>query len=479
LWTDADGRFATNCLRPGNVRYEAFARDRGCARGVFAVAERGRTSLRLQLQQPTEVFGRVADAAGPPPAAVVRSGRPGDLLSREVTCAADGSYRLTDLAPGPIQLLARELEPRPGAAPRRVSETVELQPGQRWEWSPDLGSQRLPGRVVDEHDRPLAGWIILARQAGSNVHRSTTDADGRFALPVQGDGPFDVSTYAPDSGADSFAAAVARGVAPAPGPVLLTVDRTLRPVEVTGRVVSPAGSPLTATVSCTHRGLGQTVSIPTGADGRFRFAAVPPGAIALRAAQPGLLAAVLERELPPGLAIDVGALLLDTGSAVHGAIRSTTGQAPAQLQICLLTDFEVFTADCTGSSYRFPAVPPGRHRLLLQGEGIAAQAFPLDVPPGVELVQDVLVTPGHERRIRVTSPGGNARWITLALWRDDEPYSWLAGRERGDGAAEFTVWMAPGVYQAKAWDDVGRESRTTLRFGAGGAAAATALLTLR
>ncbi|MCA8978019.1 MAG: carboxypeptidase regulatory-like domain-containing protein [Planctomycetes bacterium] len=481
LRTDANGRFATADLRPGSVRYEALAAGVGCARGVFPANEIASAELRIQLQGPASVRGTVTDAEGGAlPRVVVQSGRPGDLLARRTSCAADGSYSLDGLPAGPAELIAREEWPsNANGARRRVSITVDLIADSTFHWSPQFHSlkdSQLEGIVLGGHNSGLAGWTVLAQQTGNRAHRVTTDTEGRFSLPIVGDGSFEVHAYAPGQSTSSFAAAIARNVDPHGGMLILEVDLTTPPAVVTGHIESTSHEQLAAAISCWHVALQQTVKTVAGLDGSFRFDGVPAGAIVLFLSHPGYLETTQNGEVQPGSRLDLGVITMAYGSAVHGRVSGNelsgndpTGQGgllPEQLAISIQTAGQRFTAEFSAGSYRFEAIPPGSHRLLVQGPGIAAASLPIEVAAGVDLEQDIVVVRGLGRTIRVTTTA-DCSWITLALQQRGKPYTWIAGQPRGNGMVEFTAHMAAGSYEAIAWDDSGHEGSTMVTFATG------------
>jgi len=473
LRADADGRFSTADLSPGAARYEAMA-DRGnCAQGVFTARDFAGEELRIRLQHPATVQGRVDDPEDlAEPRVTVQAGRPGDLLSRRVVCQPDGSYRLTGLPPGPCQLTAHEIEPSsPSVARRHASTTLELAAGKPTDWSPTLPSITAPhleGLLVDLGAVPLPNWTILGHQIGQPLVRVTTNPQGRFRLPVRGEARFDVHVYAPNRTLTAFATLLVRDVDPAAGRLELKVDRSAQTAVVAGLVQDQQHKQLPARVVCRHQASQQTVVTTAGTDGSFRFDAVPPGNIVLLCSHPGYLQTTRELEVPPIPHVDAGVFTLEFGSAVHGSVTAPQASLPAELLISIQTDEARFRADYAAGNYRFDAIPAGNHRLLIQGTGIAASSHPIDVPHGTELQQDIIVQPGVTRQIRVHLASDDARWITLALQEAGKPYTWLHGQPRGEGTtALFEACMASGTYEAITWDDTGKQARQSVTFGGG------------
>lgn len=477
LRSDRDGRFATAELRPGKVRYEARAQDDGgdCARGVFVAAETAGAELRIELQAPASIHGTIrptADERLPP--IVVQVGRRGDLLADQTDCADDGSFRLTGQPAGTAELLAREI--RPLSSPlvrRRATAHLELAAGEDRTWSPrfdSLRGPRLEGLVTDARNAPLAGWTILSRQGGADPQRVATDVAGRFLVPASGPASFRVFVYAPGQPPTTFAAAVAHDVAPDAGLVVLQVDLTATAGEIRGRVESSERQQLPAKVACWHRGRNQTMHTTAADDGTFRFAGVPAGDVVLFCSHPGFLQQSHDTAIGAGIDVDVGVITMAYGSLVRGSVTATAGAVPDDLAVSIQTEGQRFTATYAAGSYRFDAVPPGEHRLLVQGSGIAAASHPIQVEPGTGLGQDIVIVPGLARTIRVIADASTGDWVSLALQQQGQPYTWLTSSPRQGDRIDFVAYMAAGTYQAVAWDDAGRRGRTTVTFAAGASA---------
>jgi protocatechuate 3,4-dioxygenase beta subunit len=147
----------------------------------------------------------------------------------------------------------------------------------------------LHGTVTDPRGRPIAGARVLLSLVGSHSVGITvrTNAAGDWVkrlepgrYDVSFDGP-DFSTYLPEH-AGTVLVRAGR---------LARVDRVMSDGSVvSGRVVDRVGEPLDATVRLGWRnGTGWSFGdpLPTGADGRFAFTAVPEGRFRVTATAPG------------------------------------------------------------------------------------------------------------------------------------------------------------------------------------------------
>jgi Carboxypeptidase regulatory-like domain/PDZ domain len=141
---DPQGRFALR-IRPGD--YELIAQGRGCAHSVPARASAGATELRLVIDGGPPLRGRViaSDDDTPIDGASVacevtglgRHRAPGELAT---TTEADGTFELTDVPDGPLELRARangfharleSLDRRGGALAPLTLELTRVEPGEQ------------------------------------------------------------------------------------------------------------------------------------------------------------------------------------------------------------------------------------------------------------------------------------------------------------------------------------------------------------
>jgi len=234
-------------------------------------------------------------------------------------------------------------------------------------------------------------------------------------------------------------------------------------------VQSHQQEPLAATVACWHHELRAYARVVADQHGAFRLDRVPAGTIDLYFDHPGH-AGTVRRELgiAAGADLDLAIVQLGAASAVSGSVLGPDGQVPAQLQISILTADQQLTAEYAAGTYRLTGVPPGRQVLQVQGPGIAAARFPLDVPAGAEVQQDIQLQAGIARKFRIEFAAGTCTWVTLMLRLPNEPHTWILGQAvRGAGTTEFVAFMAPGCYEALAWGTNGLQGRAKVVFAAG------------
>jgi len=383
----ADGS-ARAAAAPG--AYLVSARAEGWAPGLETVvrpAGEPATRVTVRLVAPVALEGRTVARAGgePVPAATLtlsrrfeRGAPRGDLPAEErVFAVSDGSgrFRLAPIAPGLFALDAeaagrarRHLEGL--SAPR--TEPLEV----------ILGAAGLvEGQVLDAAGAPAAGAEV-ALAGGEQVLTATTGPGGGFALEVpprayrvsarRGDGAATLPAAVPVAAGQAVRGLTLRLGAPAAlrGQV---VDRAGAPVPSASIGLSPAGDP---------GELGRTL---TGADGRFAFTGLAPGAFDLDATAPGRGGLVRRGLLlQAGEAMDTTLVLAGTG-AVEGFVADGLGRAVegARVRARRLRS-EIGPADAEAVSgpdgaYRLPAVEPGRVNLRASRAGAVAGPWSLAV----------------------------------------------------------------------------------------------------
>jgi hypothetical protein len=180
-----------------------------------------------------------------------------------------------------------------------------------------------------------------------------------------------------------------------------------------------------------------------------------------------------ELDVIGGARLDLGVIELGAAGILHGNVCGPDGGAPAQCQVTIqLKDLEL-VAEYGAGTYRFPAVPPGSHELHIQGQGVAATSFTVDIQAGVDLQKDIQLQAGVSRRFLVSVPlqPGTLRapefaWLAIrvagksASWQAQAGISWTGST----GKAEWIAYMTPGNYEVVAWTRGDLEARTIVQF---------------
>lgn len=479
--TDAHGTYVVTRLLPGTTAWGARARGHGPRSGTLRLDPGQAARFDIELPPACTLEGSVLFADGEPAAAIVVAGEAGAFTAVAARTLADGSYRLRDLAPGPVRLTANALR-TPGARRGTASTTLELAPDRANEWLATLVSEDLPpnlhGRLVDANRQPLASWRVVAWPAGRNKPtQAATAADGAFALAVPPATRVALRAYAPGTSLRSFADAVQRDVDPSAGPVEFVVTR-IEPGQVVGRVVANDGAAVPARIGCWHYERAEYVSLQAAADGTVQCR-VPPGTLDLLFEHPGCASAA-RRDLliVSGQTLDLQTVALGAGGTLFGTVLGPGGRAPDECVVTALSDDEArrgqrFQAEYRAGTFRFPTLPTGNYSLLVQGPSLAAARRAVSIEADHETAVDVVLEVGVPRHLKVILPPGAPGAIALALRPPNqrEP-QWLAtvgAQQEGPGErwVDFLACLAPGSYEAVAWATGGWEARQPVAFGEG------------
>lgn len=476
--TDAHGTYVVTRLLPGTTAWGARARGHGPRSGTLRLDPGRAARFDIELPPACTLEGSVHFADGEPAAATVVAGEAGAFTSAAARTLTDGSYRLQDLAPGPVRLTASALR-TPGGRRGTAGTTFELAPDRSNEWLATLVSDEvapnLNGRLVDANRQPLANWRVVAWPAGrTKATQVATGSDGTFAMVVPPAARVALRAYAPGKSPRGFAEAVQRDVDPSAGPVEFVVTR-IEPGRVVGRVVANDGAAVPASIGCWHFERAEYVTLQAAADGTVQCS-VPPGTIDLLFEHPGCASAA-RRDLPiaSGQTLDLQTVALGAGGTLFGSVRGPGGRTPDECEVTVLRVDESgrgqrFHASYSAGTFRFPTLPAGEYSLLVQGPSLAAASLPVSIEADGEKTVDVALEAGVPRRLKVILPPGAPGSLALALrpLHQREP-RWLAtvgARQEGTGErwVEFLAWMAPGSYEAMAWATGEWEARQPVAF---------------
>jgi len=204
------------------------------------------------------------------------------------------------------------------------------------------GPPLIQGTVRDDEDRPIEGVRVHGRlHWGGGVKgwhlgiETTTDADGAFALDIEGD--LNAQTDAPVSihlSRDGYVSSESRIDSYRPGIGQWLQIRLLRAGSVAGRVETLEGEPvadaLVYVIPTDWTGVDEDDLLPsarTGGDGAYRIPGLPPGTfdvgVRARGRVPALRGPV---EVVRGEEAAVKTLRTQPGASVRGRILTPTGK---------------------------------------------------------------------------------------------------------------------------------------------------------
>lgn len=461
--TDAAGRFRAVGLKPGEQR--VFVRSQGHAawQGQCFIAAQAVASLRVDLVAGVTVRGVVRDAAGASAVgAAVTSGRgrEGNYTSTET--ASDGSFTLTGLPTGDLEVRAShpQLGRTKAMVAGRAGATVTC------ELILSRGIE-LRGRVVDQNGAGVSDVDVHAfgdgaARAGSS---GSTDAEGRFSLGNCPAGLLRVTASAKRPQVELQHVEL-QHVDPQQGEVELRL-RTQPPpppasARIRGQVIGPDGRGLShVTVGVFKRGGEDRSDGVTGGDGTFALGPVRPGFWQVYVPPQRLPGWSSEwRELAADAIWDVGRVQLADGGAALVEVLGAKAGAEVDLEIRLASGG--FGGGQWVSEHLFRTAPlvPGEHRLLVASEGCARRSAPLSIRAGEEVRLQVRLEPGIRQRLEFVRGDGakvSSRLVhalrsgdevlirmgILVYWKGPPVYA-------ADGAMTAALWLAPGKYQLDA-----------------------------
>ncbi|MFL6262254.1 MAG: carboxypeptidase regulatory-like domain-containing protein [Thermoanaerobaculia bacterium] len=348
-WSRADGRFRLPLLTPGQV-YEVTAVQEGFAPASVKTdaLPRGRSPrpVRIVLERGATVLGKILDPEGKP----VRDAELTLTLSQETrfsqglswngqslgkgTSDATGSFALSHLLPGRFHLAVK----RKGFAPLSLPEVEVPAKTARV----DLGALTLErgaaveGRVADPAGVPLPEAEVELTRARDQLAAvfsdsesfgvAKTDAEGRFRFEdLRRGARFDLGVNHPGH----VPAAVRAVEAPTQEPlrIELKTGRTLA-----GRVRNPEGKPVPQAEIFLQTGpeAGPRQLGTADEDGRFRFAGIQPGTVALAVQAPGYqLARLQDLRIPEESDVEGLEITLRKGSMLEVQVLDSRRQPVA------------------------------------------------------------------------------------------------------------------------------------------------------
>lgn len=403
--TDGNGRFVSQEVAVGTHTAYAIAEGFAFAESeVAVVAAAAVPQVTLQLRAGATVHGvaRRGERRDQPVVGLAMlimrdNALPGmfegvsdHLIRRETTTAGDGSYRFTAVPPGRMWVIAMVGTPK--------NTNVVLQDGQDLEWNPDLsppGSRSIRGRLEGPDGTPLANWQLrtmylnLATRTPETA-AAITDGDGGFELRNLRDQPYDVQAYAPGGARDAFAVRQAQR----PGEAAFVWRLASLPEDdgvILGSIAGPDGQPFDgASVSARQGGLSRKGTVAAGA---FRLEGLPPGTWSLSGYRKDYGSFALgEHTVAARATLDVGPQRLAAAGRLLVRIQPASVAAERLSYRLVQEEGGANTSsrfDRAGAAMRSPALPPGRYRLSVCGEGIAPIERSLLLAPGDDTTVDV------------------------------------------------------------------------------------------
>lgn len=444
--TAGDGTYRLGPLalryRPGIDEVRATAKDFVDEAKDLACPDAGACRIDFVLKRGVTVSGRVLSAAGAPlEGAEVRAD--GARSAMPVTTGPDGTFVVTGISPGPIEVSARH--PTRGLATRDVAApaaAVELQMP---------AGATLDVQVVDPRDRPLrlqvgvitdASLLARGRDGPDESREGRTDREGRIAfegLPA-GDYVIAVGEIMRDLRATQTVtlAKDARRLVKLVVPDGLKIEGTV--ADDTGKLLAdvavrgePTASSAEPGVARTSRALLQQLgrsSTTTDARGRFILEHLAAGPYKVSAHRHYESRDVSAEAGAVGVAITLPAERFAVGRVVDAA------GAPVRRFTANNKQF-----DSESGAFRVAVSARGATHLMVEADGFPVRLVPLpETKDTVTDVGTVRLAPGLTVRVRVTTEAGAP--IANALVRAD--HARREAETEDDGVALLTGVTAEG-----------------------------------
>lgn len=479
--TDAEGRYRADDVGLGPLPVQARAAGFGPARQTIETVADGMHRVDLTLEQAGTIAGKFVDANGKPlsgvavlafaadPGAataptydeVMNNGGWGEFHRIRGSMLANGAYRVEDVPPGAVCVIAGK--PNHGQA----QAILQVRSGATVEWSPFLSAAlQLSGRVVDAAGQPLQQWTVRINREdgaertehGPRYHWTQTDQDGKFSFDRRPSVPHEVIAYE-RLGKDHRKRAEQAGVLPG-APILLMVPEQSRPDgALVGRVLDGGGRPSTSAtvwVWCAEHELSRHEG--TDDAGAFALRELPAGRYWVRVtSEDHAWLNVGFRDVGAQGATQLGDLRLQAGARLRGRLMAADRALLQAARLAIAGDAgEAGSLQIHEDGYRSSPLAPGNYTLELSGPGIASQRRKLTMA-ATDQQLDVHVLRGVEHRMRITaSPTVAAqRWVHVMVGQANEPVATKSALRTGD---EFscTLCLRPGHYDVTVFSDGGK-----------------------
>ncbi|MBI3843532.1 MAG: sigma-70 family RNA polymerase sigma factor [Planctomycetes bacterium] len=450
LWrTNSEGRFTAAGLPLGPATI--CARSSGFApwEGRAVVDEGKVEELDIVLGVGATLAGTVRDSKGDPvPEAFVGAGDYGGFLSSQTETDQAGAYRLHGLAAG-------DLHARASAESRgRVDATITVKAGETAHWDAvlDLGL-KIVGRIVDEADHPLEGWIVEATPSmnDSGCHRQAfTDAEGRFVLVNCKDDVYRVEVREPENYA-SHPIATVTGARPSATELSIRVSNEMRPSAfVIGRLEDASGAAVGGAkiLLWPENGRFTPNYFTDPKTGEFRIGPVPPGRYRGVAEAKGLGQLELGTcELIAGQTLDLGV----SKFARPGNLVVTCALDPGLRKEAVrlsVSEAGKNSRGMEGAVSDFPdSVPlsPGHYCLRASGDRVVESETAFDILEGEETRLTVEVRQVVIRLRFVVPEAVSVEQVQVRILGEDSSVDEATVRRASDGSLEYASSTFPGI----------------------------------
>jgi len=449
---DAEGRFELPAVALGLQPFQARAPGFAPSTDTFEVLPGGARDLRVVLEREARLVGRVQDPSGRPLFGVqVRIGEPELFASPWTFSGLDGSFELASIPAGRQLVEASHAEH--GTARRELL----FAPGEREEWQAVLAPEdRIVGRLVDAHGRPLAGLVVIAvaeDERDLRTRSDASDAEGRFAVSGLADRAHLVWVQAPQGWRD-FPLAEAQGVRPGDAPLELRVAAEDERGRLQLEVAAPDGTPLPgAELHVWHVEQRLWRSFASGGESAaIRAEHVPPGSLQLELRHPEHpWKALGTQRVEAGATLDLGRIALEPSGRLRVRLLGLPEERHATLRATLVdaANRESGVPRLAPGLLTAGPLAPGEHELVLGGEGVREVRARFAITAGAETELTVTLEPCGTRVVRFAWPESSLApaWIACTLHDAAGQRVWGGNADVAQEPPLVRVAAPPGSYR--------------------------------
>lgn len=431
-----------------------------------SLAVRGGRPVKIVLRRGARASATIAGQDGQPIAGargILLPWPDTEALDRQLQTLSDGRGLLafTGVPPGKYHLLVQA----EGRAPLCVPGVAVRDSGE----AQNLGSFRLEpggvleGRVVDSHNRPIAGASVTSGENWCGPDNTSwygsdsaavTGADGRFSMTALRSGSQAPLLIDKPGYAGKFLRAVE---VPTREPLTIVLEPS-RHVSVSGSVRDERGAPVreasltlyTEALKIRPASVIATPLLTTGPEGRFELALAAREAVTIAITARGYLPKEVDFEVPPEDVENLEIVLQPAPSVVVGQVTGPDGEPIAHANVGVQSaearrslNYQPVTD--SGGRYRAEGLSEGVWSLFVSHQGYRTVRQELEVKAGENRL-DFRLERGLEVEGEVVdSSGAPVPGAGLNLVSNDVP--WASGYATSDESGRFLIaGLEPGAY---------------------------------
>ncbi|MBD7965920.1 carboxypeptidase regulatory-like domain-containing protein [Fictibacillus norfolkensis] len=402
--TDGNGQFVVDSLAPDAYIVTFLVEGHGTRTiGVYVESD-AVTTVNVSLRRLVGVLTGVITGGGSPIiGATVDVVLNGSVVSKTVT-DENGNYTINGLAPDRYTVIigADNYSAATIGAQIIDNETTILNA----ELLSLFGT--FSGSVRDNVGNPIAGAVVLARSADSDVliSRVVTDSAGSYTIGKLSPGSYILSTNFND-----FQTGISGGIISAGSTSIVNFVLFPNPASILGTVVDNSGQPIVgASIQIQLMdGNGSIISTTfTDLDGTFIVEDLPPATYNINVSAENFQSASASIKLTPGVVSPVTISLVPNPGLVTGMITESVSGLPIAGATVNVTNVlgKLIDTTLTNSDGSFNSVglPPNFYTLTVIADGYQTTTVGTLIPAGLTQKVDIAMTPNPGSITGTVSP---------------------------------------------------------------------------